>query len=899
MNAMVGLLNHAAAEYWVWLTHASWQVAVVGLLLWGVASLGAKWRAPWRYALLLIALIKFVVPPFFPVGSGVLSWVAVPGAGGREQVVTEVLVEKGILGSEGIHGTHGTKVGAATLISPSEGKREAEVVVVPRVVEREVVRTEPSSRVVRGAVSLQWPAWVLLVHLAGAVAVALWVLRQLSVVHGWVRQSQPVEDIRAIRLLEDLSRQLELRRVPDLRFSDQVPAPIAFGLWHRTILLPADSLARLPESEWRAVLGHELAHFRRGDLWVNWLQILLQAIWWFHPVLWLVNRALRQVREDCCDDLVLAQRVSTRERYGEVLVRAASVFSNPGAVAGTLGFGEDLHPLGRRLVRIMDPTIVRAPRLSMTGMAAAVVMAAFLLPGVRLESAGQAPLPASSKLAQAKDAELVPYQSGRPKLVAVAPGNGATEVPPDTRIRLRFDRPMDPGRMELEWKSGGFYSQGDPEYLEASHEFVLPVRLIPGKHHSLQINSASVMPDPKGFQSNDGVVAESATIEFTTAMAPARGTTPRVVKVDPPSGSKVGRLTVMRIEFDQSMDPDRFDGLLTSEPRRESGGPRPSPKPITLVEWDADRRVASMPVTLPQECTVDLSLRGFWSVSGATNEPVVVTYSTGSEIWSTKDVQHRREAAASPKLSGLVVSTQAARRSLKSLSERVRTIRWSGTLERPRNALSLRISSFKLQGERQFFADIRQIMEVPFSVGSDGEHCWFLMRETDAEKGDRLIVRKCSFDDVGEKNLSFAEPFASVEGLEYLGMGELGGHVCHRVRGWTTHEFSIGIEPDAKELLASARTWWIDAKDFRLRLLEEQSNYGGSQSWYLRDLENEPIPDSEFRPSAGQNVVVQPADPLAEGYTVRTLSVRDGSDGRMSVRWGMQGPPGATSSGLN
>ncbi len=105
--------------------------------------------------------------------------------------------------------------------------------------------------------------------------------------------------------------------------------------------------------------------------------------------------------------------------------------------------------------------------------------------------------------------------------------------------------------------------------------------------------------------------------------------------------------------------------------------------------------------------------------------------------------------------------------------------------------------------------------------------------------------------------------------------------------------------PEAKDIWASIRTWWVDAKEHRLILLEDHSNFGGSETWFIASRINERILDSEFRPSMGPNVVIQPLDPLTEGYTVRTLNVRDGSDGRMSVRWGMQGPKGTMSSGLN
>jgi hypothetical protein len=62
---------------------------------------------------------------------------------------------------------------------------------------------------------------------------------------------------------------------------------------------------------------------------------------------------------------------------------------------------------------------------------------------------------------------------------------------------------------------------------------------------------------------------------------------------------------------------------------------------------------------------------------------------------------------------------------------------------------------------------------------------------------------------------------------------------------------------------------------------------------------NELIPDEEFRPDGGAAVTAVPPEPLTAGYTPRFLNVIDGTSGRMSVRWGMKGPKGTSSSGLN
>ena len=55
----------------------------------------------------------------------------------------------------------------------------------------------------------------------------------------------------------------------------------------------------------RAVLLHELAHIRRGDLWAGHLQTTLQIFYFYNPFLWLANAAIRRVREEAVDEMVL------------------------------------------------------------------------------------------------------------------------------------------------------------------------------------------------------------------------------------------------------------------------------------------------------------------------------------------------------------------------------------------------------------------------------------------------------------------------------------------------------------------------------------------------------------------------------------------------------------------
>ena len=204
-----------------------------------------------------------------------------------------------------------------------------------------------------------------------------------------------------------LSGKLGLRRKVRLFIGPGATAPMAFGSIRPAVLLPPVLIRDLSREEVTAVLAHELAHHRRFDAWVNWLQIAVAAIWWFNPLVWLLNRSIRGVREDCCDDLILHGQLTTQARYGEALIRLAEILSSNGPQARMMGYVQAMHPMRKRLIRVMDTDLPRRPRLSVTGCVVVVVLSGLLLPGIamRAEELGPAEKPSGEPVATAEVAE--------------------------------------------------------------------------------------------------------------------------------------------------------------------------------------------------------------------------------------------------------------------------------------------------------------------------------------------------------------------------------------------------------------------------------------------------------------------------------------------------------------
>ena len=64
----------------------------------------------------------------------------------------------------------------------------------------------------------------------------------------------------------------------------------------------------MPAGQVEAILLHELAHIRRHDYLVNLLQTVAESLLFYHPAVWWISGVIRTERENCCDDLVVAQR---------------------------------------------------------------------------------------------------------------------------------------------------------------------------------------------------------------------------------------------------------------------------------------------------------------------------------------------------------------------------------------------------------------------------------------------------------------------------------------------------------------------------------------------------------------------------------------------------------------
>ncbi len=136
-----------------------------------------------------------------------------------------------------------------------------------------------------------------------------------------------------------------------LKISGDGTSPAVCGLFRPVILVPHNLAPSLGSRHLRAVLLHELAHIKRGDLWVNWAQTILQIIYFYNPLLWFADSTICRVREQAVDETVLAAMGEKIQRYPEMLADVAQLtFNRPALSLGLMGVVESQDVLTKRFM---------------------------------------------------------------------------------------------------------------------------------------------------------------------------------------------------------------------------------------------------------------------------------------------------------------------------------------------------------------------------------------------------------------------------------------------------------------------------------------------------------------------------------------------------------------------
>lgn len=238
---------------------------------------------------------------------------------------------------------------------------EATPVVTTRAAVPEIVIREESAREAAPLpAASHWPSpamWVVAIWLAGAAAIASWLLAGHRAVARIAREAIVADDEQWNALVGDARAHIGVARNVRVLLSAAVAAPFTSGWRVPLVFLPADA-ATWPADRRRAALLHELAHIARNDYPILLAARLACALYWFHPAAWFALRRLRRECEHATDDRAIARGMFANDYATHLLDVARATRTRGFASVAAVGMACPSH-LETRLRALLDETRLR------------------------------------------------------------------------------------------------------------------------------------------------------------------------------------------------------------------------------------------------------------------------------------------------------------------------------------------------------------------------------------------------------------------------------------------------------------------------------------------------------------------------------------------------------------
>jgi WD40 repeat protein/beta-lactamase regulating signal transducer with metallopeptidase domain len=203
--------------------------------------------------------------------------------------------------------------------------------------------------------SLSFQTWLMLAWAACAGLLLGRLIRGVAQTRRLIREALSLRPELLPVDVEALRRAVGVRMRVRWAVNFELHSPAVGGLLWPTVVIPPDLDESLTPKQLTWVLLHELAHIRRGDLWVVVIQRAVQAVFFFNPAVHLANWIIDELREYACDDAALAACKTSRRDCGEgfMAIIERSIERTPVA-APALGLFESRMQIRRRLLRILD-----------------------------------------------------------------------------------------------------------------------------------------------------------------------------------------------------------------------------------------------------------------------------------------------------------------------------------------------------------------------------------------------------------------------------------------------------------------------------------------------------------------------------------------------------------------
>lgn len=297
----------------VLLISVSTSLMIIGLLLLSPA-LSKHYSAKWKYGVWLIVTIRLMFPFTFSFGDSLVS-IPLPESSRIETVFQG-------------NSSHDT---------------EAEISAISQPLQQDAGASNHTPSLMK-IMALFWLAGASLFLLYHVMSYRMFRKQAL-------RWSNPLLSDRIVSKINQVSNEMNVKCSIIVLTSRTVPNPMLVGFYKPILFLPHDQYR---DEDLEFIMKHELVHYKRHDIVYKLMLLIVQAIHWFNPFVWLMVREAGREIEICCDDAVVRkQDLAYRKRYCEAILSAMEHNTAP-HIALITNFSGGKHTMKQRFRSILN-----------------------------------------------------------------------------------------------------------------------------------------------------------------------------------------------------------------------------------------------------------------------------------------------------------------------------------------------------------------------------------------------------------------------------------------------------------------------------------------------------------------------------------------------------------------
>ncbi|NMM64928.1 M56 family metallopeptidase [Clostridium sp. P21] len=154
-------------------------------------------------------------------------------------------------------------------------------------------------------------------------------------------------------ILNNCIKTMNIKKQISLMYTNYISSPCLHGIIHPIIFIPQKAAKNISDQKFKYIIMHELCHLKRKDILINWITIVLNAVYWFNLI---IRYGFCKMKQDCeisCDSDVLKYLKNNENiQYGHTIIKILEINNANNSLIGTTSMIKNKSEIKRRIAMI-------------------------------------------------------------------------------------------------------------------------------------------------------------------------------------------------------------------------------------------------------------------------------------------------------------------------------------------------------------------------------------------------------------------------------------------------------------------------------------------------------------------------------------------------------------------